>query len=282
MPFTFATLDENLKKLPFFLATIGHDWPQEAIMRTDGYPWYQWIQCISGQGELTLGGVTMEIGPGYGFFLLPDEPHEYRSLSGDWTTDWIGFGGSAVPDMLGFTGIHKSGVYEISDMLRLKTIMREAYTASLDDSAIAFHEMSVLVYELLLALKVALSPRTRDAQPRHNKLRPVLQYIRHHYLENITIDTMAQVLDVSPQYLCQLFKQTLEMRPFEYLTLFRISKTKEIIIENPEISLGDLARLVGFSDSNYLCRVFKKAEGISPGAFKRLHSANQKTDDMKI
>ncbi len=271
MPFIFTTVDDNQRALPFLLATIGYDWPQENIKRPDGYPWYQWLQCLSGQGELTVNGQRFEIGPGDGFFLLPDETHEYRNLSGDWTTDWMGFGGSAVAEVLRFVGIEKSGVFRISDLWHLKTLLRELYNASLSDSAIAFHETSLVLYETLLALKVALEPKTRNAQPRHAKLRPVLQYIRLNFAQNIVIEDLSNLIGVTPQYLCKMFQQSLRMRPFEYLVSFRISRAKEFLVAKPELHISEIAKLVGFSDSNYLCRVFKKAEEISPGAFRSLH-----------
>jgi AraC-like DNA-binding protein len=268
MPFIFTTLDENQRRLPFFLATIGYDWPQEAIKRPEGYSWYQWLQCLSGRGELMVGGKRMEVEPGDGFFLLPNEEHEYRSLSGDWVTDWMGFGGFGVEEVLRTVGLEASGVYAISDLWRL-----EIYNASMIDSAIAHHETSLLVYETLLALKVALEPKTRNALPRHAKLGPVLQYVRVHYAEPTSIAGLSAVIGVTPQYLCKLFRQALGMRPFEYLASFRISKAKELLVAKPELSIAGIARDVGFTDSNYLCRVFKKAEGISPSAFRNLHSA---------
>lgn len=273
MPFVFTTLDENQRRLPFFLATIGYDWPQEAIQRPEGYQWYQWLQCLSGRGELIVGGKRTEVGPGDGFFLLPNEEHEYRSIDGNWITDWMGFGGSAVPDVVRVVGLESSGVYPISDLWRLKTLMREVYNASLVDSAIAHHETSLLVYETLLALRAALQPRTRNAQPRHAKLAPVLHHIRAHYAEPSTIADLSAIIEVTPQYLCKLFREALDMRPFEYLASFRISKAKELLVARPRLSIASIARDVGFADSNYLCRVFKKAEGISPSDFRRLHSA---------
>ncbi len=282
MPFIFATLDDNQRRLPFFMATIGYDWPQENISRPEGYPWYQWIQCLSGRGELMVCGKRLELGPGDGFLLLPEERHEYRSLSGDWVTDWLGFGGSAVAQTLKAVGLEKSGAYAISDFWRLKTLIRELYSASVEDSAMAHHDTSLLVYETLLALKVALEPKTRDAQPRHAKLRPVLQHIRVHFASELGIDELSAVIGVTPQYLCRLFRQALDMRPFEYLSSFRVSKAKELLVARPDMAIADIAKTVGFSDSNYLCRVFKKVEGISPRAFKNLHGPANRVADTKI
>lgn len=282
MPFQFISLDDTQRSLPFFLTTIGYDWPQENIKRPTGYTWYQWLQCLSGKGELVVGGRCLEINPGDGFLLLPDEAHDYRNLSGDWTTDWMGFGGSAVVGMLSFAGIAESGVYGISDLWRLKTLIRELYDASLGDSAVTYHDTSLLVYELLLSLKVALEPKTRNAQPRHAKLRPVLQYIRSNYQRPLSIDDLSGVIGVTPQYLCQIFKHSLNMRPFEYLSAFRVSKAKELLVARPSMPVGEIAVMVGFADSNYLCRVFRKTEKMSPGVFRTLHCPALEPNDIQI
>lgn len=282
MPFQFISLDDTQRSLPFFLTTIGYDWPQEYIKRPNGYTWHQWLQCSAGRGELVVGGKCLEINPGDGFLLLPDETHEYRSLSSDWTTDWMGFGGSAVAGMLSFAGILESGVYRISDFWRLKTLIRELYDASLGDSAVTYHDTSLLVYELLLELKVALEPKTRNAQPRHAKLRPVLQYIRSNYHRMLSIHELSAVIGVTPQYLCQIFKHSLNMRPFEYLSAYRVSKAKELLVAKPSLPVAEIAVLVGFSDSNYLCRVFRKTENMSPGAFRTLHCPVLEVDDIQI
>ena len=282
MPFQFISLDDTQRSLPFFLTTIGYDWPQENIKRPAGYTWYQWLQCLSGKGELLVGGKRLDINPGDGFLLLPDEAHEYRNLSGDWTTDWMGFGGTAVDGMLAFAGISESGVYGISDLWRLKTLIRELYDASLGDSAVMYHDTSLLVYELLLALRIALEPKTRDAQPRHAKLRPVLQFIRSNYHRPLSIDDLSGVIDVTPQYLCQIFKHSLSMRPFEYLAAFRVSKAKELLVARPSLPIAEIAVMVGFSDSNYLCRVFRKTEKMSPGVFRTLHCPSLEPGDIQI
>ncbi|MDX9957959.1 MAG: AraC family transcriptional regulator [Spirochaetia bacterium] len=282
MPFQFINIDDTQRSLPFFLATIGYDWPQENIRRPTGYTWYQWLQCLSGKGELTVGGKRLEINPGDGFLLLPDEAHEYRNLSGDWITDWMGFGGAAVEGMLAFAGIPESGVYGISDLWRLKTLIRELYDASLGDSAVTYHDTSLLVYEFLLALRIALEPKTRDAQPRHAKLRPVLQFIRNNYHRPLSIDELSGVINVTPQYLCQIFKHSLNMRPIEYLSAFRVSRAKELLVARPSLPVAEIAGLVGFSDSNYLCRVFRKTEKMSPGAFRNLHCPSVEVDNIQI
>jgi AraC-like DNA-binding protein len=254
------------------MATIGYDWPQEAIKRPDGFPDYQWLHSLAGRGTLTIGDKTWEIGPGEGIFLQPNEAHEYRPLDGDWTTDWISFGGFAITRMLDFAGLTSSGPYELSDLWRLKAIMREVYASAHDDSVIAYQDSSLLVYELLLTLRTALDRPTRNSEPRHAKLRPVLQHIRAHYMDDLSINDLADTIQVTPQYLCQLFKQSLDMRPFEYLTAFRISRAKELLCMQQDLPISDVAKAVGFSDSNYLCRIFKKSDGISPGAFRKLHT----------
>lgn len=52
-----------------------------------------------------------------------------------------------------------------------------------------------------------------------------------------------------------------------YLNLFRINKSKEIIQNNKNIKIKEVAELVGYNSSNTFIRIFKKYEGISPARF---------------
>ena len=65
----FPILTENELHLPYYVFSIGLDYAQDHIIRTSGYPCYQWIQCRSGSGRLVIGGkrVSDRQGPGHVF-----------------------------------------------------------------------------------------------------------------------------------------------------------------------------------------------------------------------
>jgi AraC-like DNA-binding protein len=105
----------------------------------------------------------------------------------------------------------------------------------------------------------------------YQRLEPVLHYIRDHFPEVITIDDLAATIDVTPQHLCHLFKETMNHRPFEYVNTYRITKSKAMMIKEPETPIADIAKRCGYESVGYFSSVFRKYEGISPGSYRKLH-----------
>lgn len=92
-------------------------------------------------------------------------------------------------------------------------------------------------------------------------------YIKLHFGENITLDEVSQLVDVSPYYFSKLFKQTTGENFIEYLTAYRMEKAKEFL-SNKRYSIKEVCGLCGYNDPNYFSRIFKKYEGKTPSEFR--------------
>lgn len=104
----------------------------------------------------------------------------------------------------------------------------------------------------------------------HRLLKDVVQYIGSHYNdENLSISGIADHFDVSLTYLSKFFKEQTGDGLLEYINRYRLDKAKQLLRES-EGNVADIARMVGFYNSNALIRVFKKYEGITPGQYKEM------------
>lgn len=95
------------------------------------------------------------------------------------------------------------------------------------------------------------------------------KYIEEHYMEDISLDIMSEYIGFSAKYLSTLFKQLLGKNFKVALDEKRIEKAKEIMYNNSEVKVKDIAEKVGFNSANTFIRVFKKYEGVSPGNFSK-------------
>lgn len=268
---SFPIVTETDAQLPLYLTSIGHWEAQERTKRPVGFPDFQWLQALSGTGELTVGNQRYAVKPGQGFFLFPNEAHAYRPLQEPWDVHWISFNGNLMPSLLKQAGIERSGVFTTTAPDSLITHMKSIYAMSLTGHPFMGMECSKLLYAFLLDLMRNVwtsSPSTAD---NYMKLHPVTQYIEAHYDRTITIDELAQCIGISSQHLCHLFKITLKMRPMEYVNRERINKSKEWMFREPGMKMQEIALLVGFDTASYFSYVFKKVEGMSPEQFKRSH-----------
>ena len=97
----------------------------------------------------------------------------------------------------------------------------------------------------------------------------VEKYIEVNFAEDISTEEMAAELFVHPSHLMRVFKKEKEMCISKYRNLRRIKKAKELILSS-NLSMTDIAIMVGFRNPQYFSAFFKEAEGITPVAFKKM------------
>lgn len=269
---SFPIVTEEDKKLPFILKSAGIRENQEHISRPDGYPDYHWLHCAKGKGLLKIGGKEIEVYENMGFFFSPFVPHEYFALTASWETHWITFEGYAVPKLMKLLGLNNWEVFHLNGRPALErtldSILNSAGSASIAKS----YECSALLYQFLIQLKSCIS---RDGSNQKSSglshLQPVIIYIEENYNRSISLQDMAEAINVTPQHLCRLFKKYFGTRPFDYLTRCRLQKAKELLISPANPSIKSVGFEVGYNDTSYFCAVFKEYEGISPTEFRNMH-----------
>lgn len=91
----------------------------------------------------------------------------------------------------------------------------------------------------------------------------VQKYIQKHIEERLTLNGVAAVFGLSPNYLSVLFKKTCDIGFNEYITQIKINKAKSLLLEQ-NMKIYEVADELGFESAFYFSKVFKKVEGISP------------------
>lgn len=100
-----------------------------------------------------------------------------------------------------------------------------------------------------------------------------LQYIRENYHKNISLQQVANHVNLSTNYLCTIFRNEMQVNFVEYLSHYRLEKAKELLL-NSGLKLYEISEKVGFSDVGYFCRIFKGITGCRPNEFRRKFSQN--------
>jgi YesN/AraC family two-component response regulator len=140
------------------------------------------------------------------------------------------------------------------------------------ESPLRSYDLSAQTYLFLTELLKNMSTTAASSLTnRYNRLLPVLAYIDEHYAESITLKKRSDLLGVTPQHLCTLFRKIMSTRIFEYINLVRIKKSKEFLLAQPSLVIRDIAHLNGFEDVSYFCYIFKRVEKITPGDFRKLY-----------
>lgn len=94
------------------------------------------------------------------------------------------------------------------------------------------------------------------------------EYIEENYSQGITLEDVANLVKLSPNYFSNLFKEEYDETFIELLTRIRMEKAKEFIEKNA-YSLKEISFMIGYKDPNYFSRVFKRYYDISPKHFQK-------------
>ena len=100
-------------------------------------------------------------------------------------------------------------------------------------------------------------------------LEKIHQYLEENYSREISLDTVADVVNLSTSYLSFIFKEISGKSFVDYVNEFRIDQAK-ILLRETSLNISQIAEKVGYNSSNSFSKVFKKYVGISPGQFRKI------------
>lgn len=261
-------------QLPYYFAGVGCDYEQENIDRSEGYPDFQWIQCRSGKGELNLNGTKYVLEENQGMFLFPHEPHEYHALHNSWKVDWIIFRGKDIEYFVrSILKMDCSSVYYVTSPHIISNKITQLYNTATSDNPTKNMICSSLVYAVLTdILRLTSSKQNSSIANRFNRIKPILSYIDENYAKQLSLSELADIADLTPQYLCSAFKKSTSQTLSEYINMVRIRKSKEFLLSDRNMQIKKIALITGFQDTSYFCSIFRKYENMSPTEFRALYT----------
>lgn len=96
----------------------------------------------------------------------------------------------------------------------------------------------------------------------------IIKYINSNYAnDQLSIKMISDNIGLSLAYICTLFKEETGKTINQYITDYRIGKTKELL-RDKVLKVNDIAARVGYCDGNYLAKTFRKTTGISPSEYR--------------
>ncbi len=144
-------------------------------------------------------------------------------------------------------------------------------------TSIKLEQLKVWIHSLLLQTNMFF------VQTRKNKeeyiMDNAMDIINNEYSQCIGLEVIARRLEVSPNYLGNLFKQYKGKCFTKVLMELRMGKAEKRLVSSPE-QIKNIAQGVGFSNASYFCTVFKKYHGISPMDFREKYGCEKEKEEL--
>ncbi len=113
--------------------------------------------------------------------------------------------------------------------------------------------------------------KTELAPSKRNYADTIKSYLLEHYRESIEIDALARLIHRSPSYAAALFKEVYGQSPIRYMHQLRVQEACSLLIHS-DMSITHIADYLGYYDTSYFYRMFKKHTGFSPSDYVQQHN----------
>jgi AraC-like DNA-binding protein len=220
----------------------------------------------SGKGELKINGVTYSLSAKQGFLIPPGVIVYYRADEEDpWAYTWIGFRGIQARTFMNLAGLHAdSPVFRVHDDSHFFDGLHEELLAANNRRSHVLLYQSLL-YRILAELsECADGPAHKASSPsKETYVSKAIEWIEHNYSQRITVQQIADYVGLTRTYLSSLFQEQYGISLQAYLLTFRMNRAAALL-RSSNLSISDVSRSVGYTDSFLFSKMFKKVNGVSP------------------
>ena len=242
-------------------ARYGGDW--HSVPHTHSH--MELFYIVGGKGQFLIEDQLHPVSANNLVIINPNVSHTEVSLNAQ-PLEYIVLGIEGVELA---TGENTDGNYDILDHFEsmeisscLRNILREMELKNTGYEDICQAYMEILIIRLMrnTALAVLTSPQVI---PDNRQCAAVKRYIDLHFKESLTLDQLAEQAHMSKYYLSHAFKREYGVSPINYMTHKRIEESKYLLAET-DLSLSQIAHLLGFSSLSYFSQVFRRTQSVTP------------------
>jgi AraC-like DNA-binding protein len=127
------------------------------------------------------------------------------------------------------------------------------------------YKMLGIIFEARLVYANSFSQPASPGQIK--RFKDVINYIENHYFEQISLEDMSRIADLSPRYFCRFFRKMTQSTPTEYLNYYRIECACDQLVRM-QCSITEVALNCGFNDISYFIKAFHRAKGVTPKQYR--------------
>lgn len=257
---------------PVVIENIGitHPNPRYRVSRTNN-DMFIFEYILSGSGYIETNGETFEVTAGDVYIIEPGQDHTYYSNpKNPFKKIWINFFSDIFSDIFKSFGLSGKTVFKNSDTLDLfNEILNIRKISNFSDDIC--YEIAPIIFKILCNL--AVNSNKLVTVSKTAKL--TKEYVDNAIYSNTTIEDIANELNLSKAHIIREFTKNYGISPYNYLIEQKIATAKKMLILH-NMNIGEISCLLGFEDTNYFSKLFKKKTGVSPLQYRKSKICNIK------
>jgi AraC family transcriptional regulator len=225
------------------------------------------VEGWSDPGTVNLTPANLEAtwrasGPSRAVVLLIPEPFLARVISEHWKADPRKV--EIIPQFLA----HDPVIQGVATRLAL-----EWQRGSQPDRLYAESACEFLAHHMIHSYStLSAHPARASGGIPGRRLKLILDYIEEHLAQPIALRQLGELAGTSIRHFERAFRQAMGVPPHAYVVRKRISRAQDLLLNEPALTIDEIAVRAGFSSSSHFSSRFRRQTGYSPTAFRRLHS----------
>ena len=248
----------------------SHDYHWDNRVRKNSYVLLQYT--ISGKGSFQTpdhtypqqtGDLFLVQVPGDSQYSLPDD-------SECWDVLYLEFSSECLP-LLYHIHLSCGPAFHLEASSTLPEQMKQLYADAISNQLASVFDNSKAAYAFLLDLADYALENPALSSPRVTLAKNYLD--SNYYNTDLNLDEVADAVGLSKYHLCREFNHLYGISPGKYLANLRLQKSCALLLQSHQHTIAEIASMVGFSNDNYFCKVFRKAFGTTPTQY-RLQNQN--------
>lgn len=235
------------------------------------YESYLLCYTHAGCGSLNYGEHDYTLTEGGLFIINCMHAHSYRTNGDKWMHSDLHVSGD-------FLSILYDEFIEDNGGICIKRNIGDAYLKELDKlleiiRTPSKHRGMMISNQIENLIVSVINADTRTISSRndmHQIIEYLVQYIQHHYNENLSLDFLSRFSGISKYYLSRIFHDYTGFSPNEYIIQIRMEHSR-FLLTNTQLPIKTICQMVGLENEAYFSRLFKSRNGVSPGEFRNTH-----------
>ena len=131
----------------------------------------------------------------------------------------------------------------------------------------------------LLSLLASHEERCYIGKEGFGSIEKGIRYLQNDVQQKLSLDEVAAMCFVSPAYFRRMFRRFAGISPQEYRNRRRVERAAELLLYS-ELSVAEIAVMLGFDSPSYFCRAFKKETGVTPSGYRRKAPVSKSEDSV--
>lgn len=165
------------------------------------------------------------------------------------------------------TLVDEPGIIHLEDTQMVELCMNLLADAHMHRCTVATESCNAMLLALLSELRSVRETHRSHKAEGPSRLRLAMRYIDDHITDTITVDDLADHLNVSTSNLYLMFRNYMDTTPMHYVMKERMKRARRFLAD-PYMSVKEVAGACGYRDTNLFVRTFKKIHGLPPGQWR--------------